>query len=62
MQQYGLVLADNGSDWFITGSPDPGWDDEAIHEAFDSVYGSDFEAVDTSSLMIDPDSGQANPP
>lgn len=62
MQQYGLVLADNGSDWFITGSPDPGWDDETIIEAFRTVYGSEFEAVDTSSLMIDPDSGQANPP
>lgn len=62
MQIYGLILADNGSDWFINGAPDPGYDDEAFHEAFDSISGSDFEAVDVSSLMINPDSGQANQP
>lgn len=62
MQVYGLILADNGSDWYINGAPDPGYDDEAFHEAFDVISGSDFEAVDASSLMIDPDSGQANQP
>ncbi len=62
MQQYGIILADNGSDWFISGAPDPGWDDEALIEAFDTIHGSDFEAVDESSLMIEPDLGQARQP
>ena len=62
MQQYGLVLADNGSNWYITGAPDPNWDNEDIHDTFDAIHGSDFEAVDVSSLMIDSDSGQAHQP
>jgi hypothetical protein len=53
-----MILADNGSSWFICGAPDERWDNEMLHE-LDNVYGSDFEAVDESSLMIDPDSGQA---
>lgn len=62
MQRYGLMLADNGSDWFISGAPDPRWNDEELVEAFNTIQGSDFEAVDVSSLMIDPDSGQAHQP
>lgn len=62
MQIYGLILADNGSNWYINGSPDSRWDDEALHDAFESLTGSDFEAVDVSSLMIDPDSSQAKQP
>ena len=62
MQRYGIILADNGSNWFISGAPDERWDNDALGEAFDMVYGADFEAVDTSSLMIDPNSGQAHQP
>jgi hypothetical protein len=57
LKKYGMILADNGSSWFISGVPDEGWDNEALQELHD-VKGSDFEAVDTSSLMVDPDSGQ----
>ncbi len=58
LQRYGMVLADNGSAWYLSGVPDPGWDDDALRELLD-VVGTDFEAVDVSSLMADPDSGQA---
>jgi hypothetical protein len=62
MQAYGIILADNGADWFISGAPDSRWDNEMLVESFRTIHGSDFEAVDTSSLMIDPDSGQARQP
>ena len=58
MQRYGLILADNGSSWFITGAPDERWNNDMLHE-LDVLHGSDFVAVDASSLQIDPDSGQA---
>ncbi len=57
MQQYGVILADNGSPWFISGVPDDRWDNDMLHE-LDRVTGADFEAVDVSALMIDEDSGQ----
>jgi hypothetical protein len=57
LKRYGMILADNGSPWFISGAPDGGWDDDALHDLH-QVHGSDFEAVDVSSLMVDPDSGQ----
>jgi hypothetical protein len=60
MQVYGIVLADNGSNWYISGAPNPGWDNDMLH-LLDDITGNDFEAVDTSGLMIDPDSGQASP-
>ncbi len=57
LKKYGLILADNGSAWFISGAPDERWDNDMLHE-LDRVFGSDFEAVDVSSLMVNPDSGQ----
>jgi hypothetical protein len=61
LKTYGMILADNGSAWYISGTPDEGWDNDVLHELHD-VYGSDFEAVDVSSLMVNPDSGQARNP
>ena len=61
MKTYGLILADNGSPWYISGVPDDNWDNDMLHE-LDDVTGNDFEVVDTSSLIIDPNSGQANQP
>ncbi|MFZ1400462.1 MAG: hypothetical protein WAS33_26405 [Candidatus Promineifilaceae bacterium] len=58
---YGLILADNGSAWYISGVPDARWDNDILHE-MDVITGADFEAVDTSSLMINPNSGQAAQP
>jgi hypothetical protein len=59
LKRYGMILADNGSAWFISGAPDPGWNNDVLVNEFRLVKGSDFEAVDESSLMISPDSGQA---
>ena len=58
---YGIILADNGSPWYISGVPDERWDNDMLH-LWDGITGSDFEVVDTSSLMIDPNSGQAKQP
>jgi hypothetical protein len=58
MKVYGIILADNGSSWYISGAPDPRWDNDALHQ-LGAIRGSDFEAVDVSGLMVDPDSGTA---
>ena len=58
MQQYGLILADNGSNWYFGGTADPAWPSSLVNE-LKEVPASEFEAVDESSLMIDPNSGQA---
>jgi hypothetical protein len=58
LKDYGMMLADNGSAWYISGAPDPRWDNDVLH-AMDDITGADFEAVDTSGLMIDPNSGQS---
>jgi len=57
LKKYGMILADNGSAWFISGAPDERWDNDVLHELH-RVHGSDFEAVDESWLMVDPNSGQ----
>ena len=57
-KRYGIIVADNGADWYISGAPDAGWDDDMLVGEFLRVHGSDFEAVDVSSLMVDPNSGQ----
>lgn len=59
MKKYGIIVADNGSDWFITGAPDERWDDDELRR-LGEITGNDFEAVDTSGLMVDPDSGEVN--
>ncbi|MEI9900703.1 MAG: hypothetical protein WDN31_11945 [Hyphomicrobium sp.] len=56
---YGIILADNGSPWFITGAPDDRWNNDMLNEEFGRLKGSDFEAVDVSGLIVDPDSAQA---
>ncbi len=58
LKTYGMMLADNGSAWYISGVPDPRWDDDVLVGSLRQVTGSDFEAVDVSSLMVDPDSGR----
>jgi hypothetical protein len=60
LKKYGMMLADNGSPWFISGAPDNRWSNDDLH-ALQTLHGSDFEVVDVSSLMIAPDSGQAAP-
>jgi hypothetical protein len=60
MQTYGIILADNGSNWYISGAPDERWNNDMLH-LLDNITGNDFEAVDESGLMADPDSGQVKP-
>jgi hypothetical protein len=53
MQTYGLLLADNGSDWYVSGDSDDRWDplmDDVI-AALRAVHGSDFEVLDTGPSM-----------
>lgn len=52
LKTYGMILADNGSPWFISGVPDEHWDNDALAELH-SVTGAEFEAVDVSGLMVD---------
>ena len=47
LKRYGMIVADNGSAFYISGAPDQRWDDDALHLLGD-VKGSDFEVVDTT--------------
>lgn len=58
LKRYGMLLSDNGSGWFISGSPDSRWNDTDLR-ALRTIQGSDLEAVDAEPLMIDVNSGQA---
>src|SRR4051794_23582169 len=49
LKRYGMILADNGSSWYITGAPNRGWNNDDLH-MLGMVKGSDFEVVDTSKL------------
>ena len=49
LKRYGLILADNGSPWYISGAPDRHWNNSALH-LLDRLTGRDFEVVNTSSL------------
>ena len=60
MQRYGLILADNGSNWFFTGQTSSAWSDQLISELKRIPAGA-FEAVDGSALMIDPNSSSVVP-
>jgi hypothetical protein len=50
LKRYGLILADNGSAWYITGAPSSRWNDDALHD-LGQIKGSDFEVVDTTGFM-----------
>src|SRR5689334_16962693 len=58
LKKYGMILADNGSAWYISGEPNAGWNNDHL-ATLRNIPGSAYEAVDVSSLMIDPNSGQA---
>jgi hypothetical protein len=49
LKRYGMIVADNGSSWYVSGAPDPGWDNDDLH-TLGRVKGSDFRAVATSTL------------
>lgn len=58
LKKYGMMIADNGSAWFLSGAPDPNWNNTDLH-TLTTITGSAFEVVDVSPLMVDPNSGQA---
>ncbi len=60
LKRYGMMLADNGSAWYLSGAPDDRWDDDALRDLA-GIRGDDFEAVDATVLLVDPDSGRAAP-
>lgn len=49
LKRYGLIVADNGSSWYITGAPSPNWNDEDLDQ-LKRVPGSAFEAVRTGAI------------
>jgi hypothetical protein len=49
LKRYGMLVADNGADWYISGAPDPRWSNDQLH-TLHRVPGSAFEVVDTSRL------------
>lgn len=49
LQKYGMIVADNGSDLYLSGAPNPSWDDDDLHK-LDKLNGNDFEAVDTGII------------
>jgi hypothetical protein len=53
LKLYGMIVADNGSDWYITGAPDKRWNNDALH-TLGQVKGRAFEVVDTSALPHPP--------
>jgi hypothetical protein len=49
MKQYGFIVADNGSNWFFQGDPNPGWNNDDLNQ-LKSIPGSAFEVVDTGAV------------
>jgi hypothetical protein len=50
-KKYGLIVADNGSSWYISGAPDSRWNDGNLH-SLNVAKGSDFECVDTGASLM----------
>ena len=57
LQRYGMFLADNGSNWYMSGAPDSRWNNDTLRRLAE-IKGHMLEFVDESSLMVHPDSGQ----
>jgi hypothetical protein len=53
MKKYGLIVSDNGSNWFFQGTHDDRWNDEEL-STLRNIHGRDFEAVDVSAWMARP--------
>ncbi|MFC1582288.1 hypothetical protein ACFL4W_01995 [Planctomycetota bacterium] len=57
LKKYGLIVADNGSDWYISGQPHASWDYDnlnEVHSGTTAVWGSDFEVVQTGYTVYTP--------
>ncbi|HLJ56164.1 MAG TPA: hypothetical protein VKT77_14080 [Chthonomonadaceae bacterium] len=49
LKRYGMILADNGSDWYVSGAPDPRWNDDALN-TLKRIRGRDFEVVEMGPM------------
>jgi len=58
LKKYGLILADNGSAWFISGAPDPRWDNAQL-QALGAIKGSDLEVIRMNGMVTSVPSGAA---
>jgi hypothetical protein len=56
LKTHGMVLADNGSAWYLSGAPDERWDNDDLR-GLSAIRGSDLVAVDTAPMMVGRDSG-----
>jgi hypothetical protein len=52
LKTYGMILADNGSDWYVSGTADARWSDDEIN-TLKQVRGSDFEVVVMGAVVTD---------
>jgi hypothetical protein len=59
LKRYGMIVADNGISWYISGAPDNRWNNDDLH-MLGTIPGSEFEAVDESSLQVNVNSGQSS--
>lgn len=50
LKKYGMMVADDGGPWYISGAPDPRWNDDTLHE-ITRVMGRDFEVVNTGGAL-----------
>jgi hypothetical protein len=50
LKRYGMIVADNGGDWFISGAPDPRWNDDNLR-TLKKVKGSSFEVVKMGNVV-----------
>jgi hypothetical protein len=51
MKTYGMIVADNGSNWYVSGAPDDRWDNDALVSELAQVRGSNFEVVRMDGLV-----------
>jgi hypothetical protein len=49
-KRYGLIVADNGSDWYVSGAPNPSWSDDDLSD-LGQIPGDAFEVVDTGAVQ-----------
>jgi hypothetical protein len=50
LKKYGMMVADNGSDWYLSGVADPRWDDDQIN-TLKQLRGSDFEVIKMENVV-----------
>jgi hypothetical protein len=51
MKTYGMIVADNGSNWYVSGAPDDRWNNDALTSELAQVKGSNFEVLRMDGLM-----------